>query len=300
MSAGGRRPLWICRSVSGGGCRWPVDGGFRFAAHRAAQYVGSRPTASSFLACPRKEPKKGTRGCAPATPAPPPVGLRPKSAAPRPWMSGRVYGIPSAAAPRAQCLCPRVSGAVPKVHSGRHGRFCVARSAHGEAENCAALPRTRAERANTRNGRCFPPRVLASLPTAVVGRSGTSLLPAAGWTRAAGGFSRGASFAPPSSSSEPPLSALLPPTSWARKKSARPPGRVPAIPAAEGGTSGAPRRGTKKASPGESRQTQNHPRDGPGSSKKRPPGRAAASSPSRDAPAAKRRATPEPKVLKGF
>ena len=29
---------------------------------------------------------------------------------------------------------------------------------------------------------------------------------------------------------KPPLSALLPPTSWARKKSARPPGRVPAFP----------------------------------------------------------------------
>ena len=44
-----------------------------------------------------------------------------------------------------------------------------------------------------------------------------------------------------------PLSALLPPTSWARKKSARLPGRDPAIPAAEGGTSEAPRRGAKKA-----------------------------------------------------
>ena len=78
----------------------------------------------------------------------------------------RVFSIPPGAAPRAQCLCPRVSGAVPKVHSWRHGRFCVARSAHGEAENCAALPRTRAERANARNGRCFPPGVTASLPTA--------------------------------------------------------------------------------------------------------------------------------------
>ena len=69
----------------------------------------------------------------------------------------RVFSIPPGAAPRAQCLCPRVSGTVPKVHSWRHGRFCVARSAHGEAENRAASPRTRAERANARNGRCFPP-----------------------------------------------------------------------------------------------------------------------------------------------
>ena len=55
------------------------------------------------------------------------------------------------------------------------------------------------------------------------------------WQGTPGGFSRGLA--------EVPLSALLPPTSWARKKSARPPGRVPAISAAEGGTSGAPRRG---------------------------------------------------------
>ena len=74
-------------------------------------------------------------------------------------ISGRAYSIPPAAAPRAQCLCRRVSGTVPKVRPGRHGRFCVARSAHGEAENCAATPRTRAERANARNGRCFPPGV---------------------------------------------------------------------------------------------------------------------------------------------
>ncbi|WP_277138628.1 hypothetical protein, partial [Anaerotruncus massiliensis (ex Togo et al. 2019)] len=45
---------------------------------------------------------------------------------------------------------------------------------------------------------------------------------------------------------EVPLSALLPPTSWACKKSARPPGRDPAIYAAEGGFPKAPRRGAKK------------------------------------------------------
>ena len=59
------------------------------------------------------------------------------------------------------------------------------------------------------------------------------------WQGTPGGFSRGLA--------EVPLSALLPPTSWARKKSARLPGRDPAIPAAEGGTSGAPWRGAKKA-----------------------------------------------------
>ena len=140
-------------------CRVPPRSVLRFAAHRAAELVGSRPTASSFLACPRKEPKKGTRGFAPATPTPPPVGLRPKSAAPRPRISERAYSIPPAAAPQAQCLCPGVSGTVLGVRLGRHVRFCMARSAHGEAENCAASPRTHAERANARNGRCFPPCV---------------------------------------------------------------------------------------------------------------------------------------------
>mgnify|MGYP007060496427 CR=1 FL=1 len=76
-----------------------------------------------------------------------------------PRINGRVFSIPPAAAPRAQCLCPRASGTVLRVRSGRHVRICVARSAHGEAENCAALPRTRARRANARNGRCFPPCV---------------------------------------------------------------------------------------------------------------------------------------------
>ena len=147
----------FCRSASGAACRVPPRGGLGFAAHRAAQFVGSRPTASSFLACPRKEPKKGTRGFAPATPAPPPVGLRPKSAAPGSRMSGWVYSTPPAAAPRAQCLCLRDSGTVPEVLPGRHFRLCMARSAHGEAENCADSPRTRARRANARNGRCFPP-----------------------------------------------------------------------------------------------------------------------------------------------
>ena len=110
--------LQMCRSGSGGGCRWSTDGGLRLSARGAAELVGSRPTASSFLACPRKEPKKGARGSAPATPAPPPVGLRPKSAAPSSRISGRVYSIPPAAAPRAQCLCPRASGTVPRVPIG--------------------------------------------------------------------------------------------------------------------------------------------------------------------------------------
>ena len=167
-----------------------------------------------------------------------------------PRMSERAYSIPPAAAPRAQCLCPRVSGTVPEVRPGRRGRFCVARSAHGEAENCAASPRTRAGRANARNGRCFPPRVLGEpsgshcwgcpqpeLSLQLVYPWGVTVTCGL-WQGTPGGFSRGLA--------EVPLSALLPPTSWACKKSARPPGRDPAIYAAEGGFPKAPRRGAKK------------------------------------------------------
>ena len=78
------------------------------------------------------------------------------------------------------------------------------------------------------------------------------------WQGTPGGFSRGLA--------EVPLSALLPPTSWACKKSARPPGRDPAISAAEGGTFRAPRRGAKKAPPGAKKA--------PPGAKKAPPGAA--------------------------
>ncbi|WP_418427712.1 hypothetical protein, partial [Anaerotruncus massiliensis (ex Liu et al. 2021)] len=84
-------------------------------------------------------------------------------------ISEQAYSIPPAAAPQAQCLCRRAPGTVPGVLVGRHGRFCMARSAHAEAENCAASPRTRAERANARNGRCFPLWIMASYPASVVG-----------------------------------------------------------------------------------------------------------------------------------
>ena len=156
-----RRPLGI-PLIERRSCRVPPRGGFRYSAQWAEGLVGSRPTASSFLACPRKEPKKGTRGCAPATHAASDwPSAKVGSALPR--ISGQAFSIPPAAAPRAQCLCLRVSETVPEVRPGRYGRFCVARSARGEAENCAAQQRTRAKRANASTGRCFPPAAPGSL-----------------------------------------------------------------------------------------------------------------------------------------
>ncbi|GKH45658.1 hypothetical protein CE91St45_02200 [Oscillospiraceae bacterium] len=61
-----------------------------------------------------------------------------------------------------------------------------------------------------------------------------------------GGILKGGELCAQFSSSEPPLSALLSSISWAIKKWTRPPGRDPAIPAAEGGSPKAPRRGAIK------------------------------------------------------
>ena len=132
-----RRPLWICRSPSGGVCRWSTDG--------------------EFLSClPKKGTKEGHEGLRPCDPYAASGWPSAKVGGALSRMSGQVYSTPPAAAPRAQCLCRRVSGTVPEVLPGRHVRFCMARSAHGKAENCAATPRTRSERANARYGRCFP------------------------------------------------------------------------------------------------------------------------------------------------
>ena len=69
-----------------------------------------------------------------------------------------------------------------------------------------------------------------------------------------GGILKGGELCAPPSSSEPALSALISSISWAIKKWTRPPGRDPAIPAAEGGSLKALRRGAKKAPPGAARQ----------------------------------------------
>ena len=117
-------------------CRQSAGGGFRFAAHEAVQFVGGRPTASSFLARPRKEPKKGARGCAPATPrrlrvacgqsrrrpfhgsADEPTASRP------PPRRGRNASAGEPPEPSRECsrgrhsLCRRATGTVPEVLPG--------------------------------------------------------------------------------------------------------------------------------------------------------------------------------------
>ena len=156
----------------------------------------------------------------------------------------------------------RAAGAMPLPASLRNrtggcvrggtSAFILLASPTGGAENCAAKPRMRAERANARNGRCFPlyvpgepsgfgcwERPQPELSLQLVYLWGATVVRGL-WQGTPGGFSRGLV--------EVPLSALLPPTSWARKKSARLPGRDPAIPAAEGGSFRAPLRGAKKPS----------------------------------------------------
>ena len=138
LSAGGRRPLWICRSGSGG-------------------TAGSRPGRRPHFLCGQEMGERSRRGLCPLDPRAASGWPAAKVGGALSRMNERAYSIPPGAAPRAQCLCRRVSGTESDVRSGRHGHFCAARSAHGEAENCAASPRTRARRANARNGRCFPP-----------------------------------------------------------------------------------------------------------------------------------------------
>ena len=83
LSAGGRRPLWICRSVSGGVCRWSTD--------------------SEFLSClPKKGTKEGHEGL-----------RRPARAAP----GARYARRPLAGAP------PRDPGLSPLRGPGPAGRI---------------------------------------------------------------------------------------------------------------------------------------------------------------------------------
>ena len=160
-----RRPLGI-PLIERRSCRVPPRGGFRYSAQWAEGLVGSRPTASSFLACPRKEPKKGTRGCAPATPAPPPVGLRPKSAAP-------CHG--SADKPSASHRPPRRGRNASACESPKPYRKCARggtaafawRAAPAGRRKTARLRRARAQSARTPGtGVVFRRASPASLPTA--------------------------------------------------------------------------------------------------------------------------------------
>ena len=57
-------------------------GGLRLSAQRAAELPGPAPAGGPISWPPKKWGKEAAGGYAPLTPAPPPVGLRPKSAAP--------------------------------------------------------------------------------------------------------------------------------------------------------------------------------------------------------------------------
>ena len=135
--------------------------------------------------------------------------------------------------------CRRAAGAMPLPASLRNrtgGAPGEARPLlHGAQRprgggNCAASPRVPGEPSGVR---CWV-RPQPELSPQLVYPWGAAVVCGL-WQGTPGGFSRGLA--------EVPLSALLPPTSWARKKSARLPGRDPAIHAAEGGSPKAPQRG---------------------------------------------------------
>ena len=225
-----RRPISGLRAAFGG---WPPKRGLRTA-------VAGAP--------PRGPGLSPLRGPGPADRILYQDGLRPNPCDPRAasgWpaakvdgalsrISGRAYSIPPAAAPRAQCLCPGVSGTVPGV------RFGEARPLLRGAQRPQGGGKLRGFAAHARKARERPVRALFSaaglgqpsglgrwvrpqpeLSPQLVYPWGAAVTCGL-WQGTPGGFSRGLA--------EVPLSALLPPTSWAPKKSARPPGRVPAFP----------------------------------------------------------------------
>ena len=109
-----------------------AGGGFRFAARGTAEVAGGRPAAldqplmkrrsrrvpprqaAPFLVRTRKGGKK-PQGENPLTPSAASGWPSAKVGGALSRMSERVYSIPPAAAPRAQCLCRRASGTVPGV-----------------------------------------------------------------------------------------------------------------------------------------------------------------------------------------
>ena len=184
------------------------------------------------------------------TPASPPVGLRPKSAAPCHGSANKLTA--SRQPPRRGRNASAGESPEPNRTCVRGGTAAFAwRAAPTGRRKTARLRRARAQSARTPGtgvvfrrvgfpelsgyGRWERPQPELSLQ--LVYLWGAAVV-CGSWQGTPGGFSRGLA--------EVPLSALLPPTSWACKKSARLPGRDPAIPAAEGGSPKAPRRGAIK------------------------------------------------------
>ena len=191
--------------------------------------AGSRPGGRPHFLYGQEMGKRSRRGLRPLDPQAA-TACGHKGRGPVPRIEGPAYSSPSAAAPRAQRLCRRASGAVPRVRPGRP---------------IVMLPKCRSVCQGV-GARALLQRPSGTVPDMRTGRYGRWVRPqpelspqlvylwgvtATGgyWQGTPGGFSRGLA--------EVPLSVFLPPTSWACKKSARLPGRVPAIYAAEGGSS---------------------------------------------------------------
>ena len=284
------RRFWICRSSSGGGCRRPADGCFRYSAQRAEGFCsrpfgvlyrcrlrrrrlpGPAPAGGPISCTDKKWGKEAAGGHAPLTSAPPPVGLRPKSAAPchgsadeptasrQPPRRGR--NASAGESPEPYRKCSRGGTSAFAWRAAPTGRRKTARLRHARAQS-ARTPDTgvvfRWVGLPEPSGvRCWV-RPQPELSFQLVYPWGVTVV-CGYWQGTPGGFSRGLV--------EVPLSAFLPPTSWARKKSARPPGRVPAIYAAAGGSPKAPRRGAKKAVRPQRGKSQTAAGAGPGNPRK--------------------------------
>ena len=169
MSVAGRRLFQVCRSASGTVCRWLTDGGLRSAAHEATESPGPAPAGGPISCTDKKWGKEAAGGYAPLTPAPPPVGLRPKSAAP---CHGSMGGCTTTRPPpRRGRNASAGESPEPYRKCFRGGTAAFAwRAAPTGRRKTARLRRARAQSARTPGtGVVFRRVSPASLPASVVG-----------------------------------------------------------------------------------------------------------------------------------
>ena len=146
-------------------------GGLRLSAQRAAELPGPAPAGGPISWPPKKWGKEAAGGYAPLTPAPPPVGLRPKSAAPcHGSADGRTASRPP---PRRRRNASARESPEPyrECFRGDTAAFAWRASPMGKRKT-ARLCRARAQSARTPGtGVVFRRMSPASHPASVVGRT---------------------------------------------------------------------------------------------------------------------------------
>ena len=170
----------ICRAAPGGASPWifrPADGrlfsrpsgALKMCRLRRHRLPGPAPAGGPISCTDKKWGKEAAGGCAPLTPAPPPVGLQPKSAAP---CHGSIGGCSaSRLAPRRGRNASARESPEPYRKCARGGTSAFAwRAAPTGRRKTARLRRARAQGARTPGtGVVFRRGSPASHPVCVVG-----------------------------------------------------------------------------------------------------------------------------------